>query len=340
MWLCALLAWSLGIYILAQKKAPEFRAFALTMISVGVYCGGYGGELSVDSLDEMLVWSKVQYFGIATMPLFWIEFVLRYTGRERHFYWPFRAALWTIAVCTICIRLFDERLHLMFETVDAAPSIFSTLDITPGPWYYVQLAYSYLCGLAGVVLLAASGRRQTGLHRRHALLLVGLTVLALVASLLFEARIAFMQSLDLTPFALALAVLIIYVGVVRHNLVELAPVAHDFIVNKLPFAVLVFDKERRLCEANESARALLALGDECIGLGAAQILSEEMALAALPDSGKTSFERPVNGREQEVQTYIIDQENSQRLGWIVVMYDISERKRMERRMEQLLRRPS
>ncbi len=337
LWTFAILAVVLGVYILARAGDTQFRSFGLCMVSVGVYCGGYGGELSSVGIAGMLAWSKVQYMGVALMPAFWVEFVVRYTGRGALFRQGlFRVLIWVIPVLTVIFRLFDEYLGLIY--IDPAlDAKYNTLTFTRGIWYYVNLSFTYGSGICGLLMLAMYSELRGRIFRKHAMLLMLATLFPYVASFLYQSGNSPWGSLDLTPFSLAATTFVVYLAVVHQNIINLTTVANDFIVEKLPVAIFVFDRMHNLCEANESARALLALGNDCLGRNVTELFPPEVAARLLPEGGKTSFEQSVNGREQDVRTYILDRKDKGRVGWIVTMSDISERKRMERRLEQMSR---
>jgi hypothetical protein len=335
LWFCAIASWSLGVYILALKRHPEFRSFALTTISVGIYCGGYAGELYSKTVEGMLFWSKLQYVGIAFQPAFWMEFVLRYTGRRDLLKSSLKYVLWGFPLVTIFFKLFDDSAFLIYKSVSLDRD-FNTLKIEPGPWYYVALAYSYICGLGGVIVFMKFGFKRMGIQRKNAIILAIVTLIPIAANVVYLSSHSPFGSLDLAPFSLVAVIFILYIAVIRNDLLNLAPVAREFAFEHLPQGLLIFDKRRRLCEANESARALLALGPDCIGEASIGVFTPMFEQKALPDSGKTVFETSINGRDLEVHTTIIDNEDK-RLGWIVTLIDISERKRMEARLEQLLK---
>jgi hypothetical protein len=335
LWLGAILLWSLGIYIIAQKKYPEFRTFAFTVIAAGIYCCGYAGELCSGDLETQLLWSKIQYIGVSTAPFFWLHFVTYYTGR-RDLLNPFlRVLIAVFPILTITFKLFDENLHLIYVTV-AVDREFNTLVFKTGPWYYVVQGYSYACGLAGMAILAGFGFKRMGLHRKNAYLLVLVTITPLISDIIYLSSDSPFGHLDISPYAMLVSVCIMYFAILKNDLVTLAPIARDFIFEHLPLCVLTFDNSRKLCEANESARAILALGPNCIGMDATEIFSEFQVRKMLPESGRTSFETTLNSRDFDVQTYILGNDGKKRAGWVVTMVDISEHKRAEIRLLQML----
>ncbi len=332
LWLSALAAWSLGIFLLARAKSVTLRYFALQAVAVGLYAGGYGLELSAGTLPEMQLASRLQYIGIVLMPAAGAVFCLHFTGMTRYATSALRVLYWTIPTLTILFKIFDERLHLIYVHVEVDP-VYNTLIITPGPWYYLNLAYAYLCGAVGFAALLLHAFRHGGIHRRQALTLAAFPVLVIGASVINLSHASPFGALDLAAITMAPCILILYFVVLRQKIVDLAPVAHEWIVEHMPEGILVFDRRRRLCEVNESARAFLALGPERTGADAADILGMELAVKALPETGRNSFSAVINGRDFEVRTTILSRESDERLGWIVTLTDTGDRRR-----EELLKR--
>ncbi|HNX04489.1 MAG TPA: histidine kinase N-terminal 7TM domain-containing protein, partial [Opitutales bacterium] len=308
--------------------------FALATISAGLYAAGYGAELQAKSVESMLLASRIQYVGFSIMPLAWVSFVTRHTGILASLRPSVWIAFWMIPGLTILFKSFDGSWHFIYASVGIDES-FHTLRFTPGPWYYFQLAYTYACGILATAILLVFACRRHGLHRRQALTLIVVPFPPLIASFIFQSTYSPYGVLDLTPFAIVSSILIMYFSVLRQKLVNLAPVAHGFIVEHLPEGILVFDRSRRLCEANESARAFLALGPERTGESAEAILGIELAEKALPHAGRTSQECVINGRDFEVRTTILGGEGDSIVGWIVSLTDIGERKRVDARLKRM-----
>jgi N-terminal 7TM region of histidine kinase len=76
--LSAALAW----YVWTRRGAPGARALSVLMAGVSVWALGYALESGAPGLGAKIFWAKVQYFGISTVPLAWLAFCIRYTGRE------------------------------------------------------------------------------------------------------------------------------------------------------------------------------------------------------------------------------------------------------------------
>src|SRR5690606_36252548 len=63
--------------------------FVITMSGVFIWTVSYAFELASTDLDTILLWSKIQYLGIAIVPPAWFLFCLSYTGKTAKLKKPF-----------------------------------------------------------------------------------------------------------------------------------------------------------------------------------------------------------------------------------------------------------
>ena len=102
--------------------------------------------------------------------------------------------------------------------------------------------------------------------------------------------------------------------------------------------VLVLDGQRRVVDANPAAVELLGQQGDLIGLTADEILAE---LAELIDAGQEQSEVVLSASKLscEISLLAMDQTQTRRDGYLVMLQDISERKRQasEEVADQLVR---
>jgi N-terminal 7TM region of histidine kinase len=65
-----------------RRGTPGAATLAMLMIGVCIWTAGYALELSVADLPTKIFWAKLEYIGIATVPVSWLAFALQYTDRE------------------------------------------------------------------------------------------------------------------------------------------------------------------------------------------------------------------------------------------------------------------
>ena len=77
------LAAGLALYVWRRRSAPGSGLFVLLMIAVAEWSLGYALELGSVGLWSKVLWAKLEYLGIVTMPVAWLISALHYAGREQ-----------------------------------------------------------------------------------------------------------------------------------------------------------------------------------------------------------------------------------------------------------------
>jgi PAS domain-containing protein len=335
---CALLSFLLSGGILLKLRTRETVAFALLVFGCGIYSCGYAGELSARTLEGKLLWSYFQYLGIAVLPPLWMTYVIHYTGRQRMLAGPLRWLLWVIPAAVMVAHPLDRWLGLVYREAKVVDCIFgTTLEFVPGPLYYINIGFIYATGIVGMVTLWTCGRAMARLHRQQCVMLILVAIIQLIGNFAFISGHSPWGKFDTGVLGNFVAVVVLYVAIVRKELVLLAPVPREFIVEKLPQGVLVFDAATRLCEANESARALLALTADCQNRSAAEILPAAFVEAISSGTAPRLCEGVVNGRTLSATVTFLRDSSGHHIGWTVMLVDIGERRRTEARLAALLK---
>ena len=76
----ALISAVVAVYAWHRRPAPGAVPLALLLVGASVWSLGYGIATGFSGLPQRIFWAKVQYLGIATVPLFMLILVLQFTG--------------------------------------------------------------------------------------------------------------------------------------------------------------------------------------------------------------------------------------------------------------------
>jgi diguanylate cyclase (GGDEF)-like protein len=136
---------------------------------------------------------------------------------------------------------------------------FLALDVTFGPWYWLNVAYGYCLFVGSSILLAASLARRRRLYTSQATSLVVGLIAPLVGNMAYNAGLV--GSLDLAPFAFTLSGLAWWFGFARFRVLDVAPVATavalESVFENMVDGVLVLDTAGSIVKANPAAAAVL-----------------------------------------------------------------------------------
>jgi hypothetical protein len=78
----AILLSPLVAYVWRRRQTPGALALMVAMLAMIEWELAYALELSGADLLTKVFWAKVKYLGILTLPLAWLFFAWRYTGRD------------------------------------------------------------------------------------------------------------------------------------------------------------------------------------------------------------------------------------------------------------------
>jgi len=238
----------------SRRMTPLFGLLA----GIALWAGAYGLELLLD--DRLLsVWMhRLVYLGTAITPPAVLLTALEASGHRagrtgERLLWTF---LIPIPVVTTILVLTNDHQALVWAPVGLRRvGSLSPVATVIGPWYWVHTAFSYACLTIACALLVRHYLRRKQRPREAFTVLV-----ALLLPWMVNAHLVFWRtdsSIDLTPAAFLVTVLLLYRLVRRDILTEVLPVARATVLEALDDAVLVVDEESRILDANHSALALL-----------------------------------------------------------------------------------
>jgi signal transduction histidine kinase len=250
----SLVVGGLSIYI-AIKLEDSVRWIGFTMLASSVWGFFYGIELTVQTVEDMLVWSKLQYAGLVMAPSSWVVFSMKYTGyetKDKPWLYP---SLFVLPAVTYLLVLTNSWHHLHYKSnwlITSGP--FPILGIEKGLWYPVQVIYSYFFYFLGTFILWKRFKYANLHFRRQTLLLIMGGLFPLIFNALYQASwIKPFEGLDMTPYAFLFTYLLISIAILRFNLFNIKPVAREKILEVMTRGAIIFDHRQKIVDFNSAA---------------------------------------------------------------------------------------
>ena len=234
---------ALSVFAWRRRSAPGAYPFLLMMGAMLFWTLAYIFELSGDTFPIKYFWHRVQYIGIAFVPVAWLLFVFEYAGLDR---WVSRrniAILSALPILNILMFWTDDWHHLIWHQIEMVEteSGLMMLQTENASWFAVHALYSYVLLFGGIVLMFWTAYQRTGYHRRQALF-IGLGALVpSIPNLLVVFGGNPLEPLDLTPFAFTVSGMFMASAFLRYRLMDLIPVARSAVIESMSDAVLVLD---------------------------------------------------------------------------------------------------
>ncbi len=351
------LLWVVGVsalVVLAQvwHRGQLLRHPALSLILAGsaLYAFGYSVEISGDTVAWVFATYLVQYLPIAAAPtlLVWLAAGYANPGWLRRPTWRYVAVAVSVATYVVVAT---NPLHDLYH---ASPRMdlsgpFPVIRFERGPWYLGFHMYSAVVVLVANTVLLRSWRVAREPRRTQAFMLFVASTFPWLGSVLNLTE-ALPLAIDAMPFTLLATSVVLYRGVVRQGLADLAPIARSLVFERMGDAVIVLDPAGHVLDQNEAAVALLgrltegSTPDPSLARWHPELAAVIAATTEEPHASSvridvTLRDEPskvlLQGRSYGVRLVELRTETRRHLGRVVVMRDISRAVEMAAQLRAL-----
>jgi PAS domain S-box-containing protein len=321
-----------------RKRASAGGALALVVLALAcaVWSFGYALEIAGADLPTKVFWGKSQYIGIVTIPLAWAIFAYSHTTQGT---WMTRRNVTRLSIVpfiTLLLAFTTDRHGLIWKDMRIhTEGEFSALQLTHGLWFWIYWLYAYFLLLGGTILILQSFKRTKGLLRRQNLILLIAVLIPWLGNALYVTGLSPIPNLDITPFAFTISVAVFAWGIFNVRLVNLAPVARDLVVEKMPDGMIVLDAQGTIVDINPALQQALGISAaQAIGQKAKDLFSAWSSLVERYENVVEAQDEVVFG-EGESQSWfelrmspLVDS-RERLLGRVVTVRNITKRKQME-----------
>lgn len=325
-----------AIYSWRHRATHGAIALAFLTLALAEWTLMYVLEISGADLQTKMLWGKVEYIGIAGVPVCWLVFAYEYANQGKRLSRRALALLWAIPVITIVLVSTTDRTGLVWQDIHIDQGVgLSALGLAHGPWFWVHLVYSYIMLMIGAFIILRSVRRIQGLYRGQAIALIIAACTPLVANVIYIGGLSPVPNLDITPFAFTISVVAVAWGIFGFRLLELAPIARDNFVDEMLEGMIVIDMQGRIADINPAAKEMIGmLGQKVIGLDSRKVLSAwEYLLDRYQDTldatEEISFGEGPDKRWYELRLSPLYNQQKGLLGRAVTIRNITSRQRAE-----------
>ena len=336
--IAALLAALLAFYMWERRSTSGAKPAAVLLLALSVWSIGYSLEFMGADLATKIFWAKIQYFGIVTLPVGLLMFALVFSGKSAWITTPRLAVLMVIPVATLVLALSNE-LHQLIWADWSLGTIGDTfvLNLEHGLGFWIYITYTYILLAISTILIFRASARSSGIYRgQMASLLVGIAApwLGNIISL----SGVFPLPIDLTPFAFMITGLAIAWSVYKHQLLNIAPVGLETVIQSMNDAVFILDTRNNIVDANPASRKALSLtSEEIVGRNVREVFKDQSDLIDLYENAINIREEIAVGTDSQKEFYEISispltDHQDKILGRAVILHDISDRKKAENAM--------
>ncbi|MDZ7802307.1 MAG: diguanylate cyclase [Trueperaceae bacterium] len=255
---------ALGVLAEVRRRGDLLRKPALSgvLVATFLYAFGNGLELAGTTVDWVLATYWIQHLGIAFLP-----FLLLMLAGD--FGWPrvlhataTKAALFGASALTYLVTITNanhDLFHVNPRMVEVDPLTLLAFD--RGPWFVGLQIYLAAAVLVANAVFLHAWTRTRGRQRRQARVLLLGSLFPWLGSLASVFGVT-PWGIDVSPFVLPVASVLLYQGVVRYGLADIVPIARAHVFENIAEAVIVVDRHGTVVDHNHAANDVLAAAED------------------------------------------------------------------------------
>ncbi len=264
---------SVGVLFYAWRYRASRQMPALIWLTFSVLgwltCNIF--DLATSTEAGTVFWAKMGYVFIMSTTLIWLQFALFYTDRHKWLKAARFAWFCIVPLLTILIVFTNEMHHLMWTSYTFYPvgNVLAIHILGYGAWFWVNVLYEYLLVFIGATLIVRQAFKSYTLYRQQSVWLVAGALIPIVGNVLYVFRLIPGLVQDYTSVTFAIAAVAFIIGMTRHQLFDLHPIARDAVIDSMSDAMFALDTHNRIVDLNPTALQLIELpADDILGQSA------------------------------------------------------------------------
>ncbi|MDF1514201.1 MAG: histidine kinase N-terminal 7TM domain-containing protein [Anaerolineae bacterium] len=235
-----------------RRSVPGGTTFTFLILALSAWLLAGAMEHLVPTLEGKTFWANVQFLGIPSVPVLWFIFVIKFTTFDATIKNSLLYIFLIYPLLTNILVWTNPAHHMFYQSISMDTSgIYPMLVLISGSLFWVHTAIAYMLFLMGTIMLMFAHIGSTGVYRKQTQLLMLSVIIPWTANLGYLLGLSF--RFDITPFAVALSLAIIYVALQRFGFLEIIPIARHVVVDNLSDLVIVLDNKNRIVDLNPSA---------------------------------------------------------------------------------------
>jgi diguanylate cyclase (GGDEF)-like protein len=329
----ALAAAAIAAFAWDKKGAPGSGGLLAAMTGLSIWAAAYAVRWLASTDAAAIFWLDATYLGVVIAPSALLCLAVQFSRGDNAITVDKLALLAVEPVVTLILIWTDPYHGLFYGGRRTAGAI-----LQGGIWFYVNAAYSYALNFISIWILLKAIIRSRGLYRRQGLIILVGVVLPWIGNIMSIAGLSPLEGLDLTPFLFTLSGMVFAYGLYRYRLLDLVPIARDFLVERMSEGLVVVDSMDRIVDINPSAKVIFGVGDKVLGQVFSEVLAQWKGSVLHRDGGgEGRFELVTEKLRYEVQASGFNEAGFRRQGKIFVIRDVTEQRAA---MEELKYRSS
>lgn len=247
-----------SIYVLSHTRYTVYKSITALMFAITIWSIFYGMELRANNYEILIMFVKLQYWGIVSIPVIWLIFASRYTGKDAWINVFSISALFVVPA----VNLFMVNTNISHQLFYTSSSILSTKfgfihQFASGPFYWIHIIYSYFLISIGIILVIVNYLHSSKIQRKRAAFVIFGSVIPFVFSAFYIIGFRPIGFIDLTPIGFMIMGLVVIYGVKNSKIFDIKPLLLNSLFDSLPDAIFALDTKQRIITANPKAMDMI-----------------------------------------------------------------------------------
>ena len=240
-----------------RRSVPGSFALSLLLFCMTIWSGSYAFQWLPISPSFKALLPNITYIGVIAVPSLFLLFALNFSN---HGEWSNRTLLLVLLIepiITLVLVWTNKFHHLVFQSANLInQNNITWLQLQQGPWYFVNLAYSYIVIVLGVIVLMYGMMRSSPLLRSHYRIILFASLIPWGLNIFNEYTVG-TANFDLTPVAFGFSGILFTYSVMHNSFMNIIPIARSRIIESMSDGVLVVDIENRIVDINPAMENFL-----------------------------------------------------------------------------------
>lgn len=326
------------VYSFLRGKSSYAKVLGVLSLTLQVYLLGYLMEINSSTLEEMIFWNQIQYFGIPFFPSLWLIISMLYTGKSSYLQGARSLVIFAVPILTFIMRLTNDWHQLFYSRIELQHiGGAQIMLLTKGPWYIIQTLYVLLTLIACTGIYFQRYRKSSGDEKIQFKLLLLASVLPYASLVLVVINIGGI-GIDYTALILPPCVLLINLALTRYNFLDIKVLARERVFEDSSSGLILLNRHYRVVDFNAASVPYFKwfhapLKEEKL----------DVLLKDLPDLIEC-----IRGGNEKVFQFVIENEvrdlninakpvlnKEETIGYLVTMEDVTERERLRRQLLEM-----
>ncbi|AGX43160.1 diguanylate cyclase (GGDEF)-like protein/PAS domain S-box-containing protein [Clostridium saccharobutylicum] len=304
---------------------------SISLLPVSIYAFGYAFEISCTSIQCVKFWIKIEYLGIPFLAVVWLMLALDFTGYKEKIKKNILALSYIIPIIIVILNYTNDFHHLFYKKLYMNyDGIFPIVEITQGPWYWVNIEYTYALMMIGLIIFILTYLKSVSIVRKQILLLIMAWVIPWISNTIYLLKLL-PFNLDIGPLALAFSGVMYSFAILKFKFLKLTPIALEKVFFSVSEGIIIIDSENNIVNFNNVSKNIISelkyiqAGDKKID----EVLKEyEMLLNIVNDvscnEGLLSIKDKEQLRYYKINVNNVCEKSDKIIGKVLILHDVTE----------------